>query len=81
MLKRNMGAIDRGARAVFGLVVLSLVFIGPQTPWAWLGLIPLATAVIGYCPAYAPFGLRSCQSGSTRQGYVNETREDGRGSS
>jgi hypothetical protein len=61
-MQRNMGTIDRGIRAVLGLAIFSLAFVGPQTAWAWLGLIPLATAAIGYCPAYAPFGFSSCRT-------------------
>jgi hypothetical protein len=61
-MQRNMGTIDRGIRAVLGLAIISLAFVGPQTAWAWLGLIPLATAAIGYCPAYAPFGFSSCRT-------------------
>lgn len=56
----NVGGIDRVLRIVVGLVLLSLVFVGPQTPWGWLGLIPLVTALIGYCPAYSIFGLSTC---------------------
>lgn len=55
----NMGSVDRGARVVSGLVLISLVFIGPQTPWGWIGLIPLATALIGWCPAYTLLGIRT----------------------
>ena len=56
----NMGGIDRTIRIVAGLVLLSLVFIGPQTPWGWIGLVPLATGLIGFCPAYLPFGFSTC---------------------
>lgn len=57
---KNMGSLDRVLRAVVGLVLLALVFVGPQTAWGWLGLIPLLTAAIGVCPAYLPFGWRTC---------------------
>ena len=56
----NVGGIDRFLRIIVGLVLVSLVFVGPQTPWGWLGVIPLATALIGWCPLYAPFGISSC---------------------
>ena len=56
----NVGGIDRMLRLVVGLGLISLVFVGPQTPWGWVGLIPLATALIGWCPAYVPFGISSC---------------------
>lgn len=57
---RNVGGVDRALRAVVGLVLIALVFVGPQTPWGWIGLVPLLTAVIGFCPAYLPFGLKTC---------------------
>jgi hypothetical protein len=57
MFKVNEGTIDRAIRVVAGLVGLALVFVGPQTPWGWIGLVPLATGVIGFCPAYTLIGL------------------------
>ena len=62
MFKRNMGTIDRAIRAVVGLVLISLVFVGPQTLWGWIGLVPLATAAVGFCPAYRPLGLSTCKT-------------------
>ena len=59
-MPRNEGTIDRALRVIVGLVVLSLVFVGPQTPWAWLGLIPLVTGLVGYCPLYSVLGIRTC---------------------
>lgn len=56
----NEGTIDRVLRVVVGLVLISLVFVGPQTPWGWIGLVPLLTGVIGFCPAYRIFGLSTC---------------------
>ena len=56
----NEGAIDRIIRAIVGLVLIALVFVGPQTPWGWVGLIPLVTGIVGFCPAYRIFGLSSC---------------------
>ena len=54
-MKKNMGKIDKTLRIIAGLVLLSLVFIGPQTPWGWIGIIPLATSLVGWCPLYVPF--------------------------
>ncbi len=62
MFTSNVGGIDRILRAVIGLVLIALVFVGPQTPWGWLGVIPLATAIIGWCPAYLPFGIKTCRT-------------------
>ncbi len=55
----NVGNIDRGLRVVFGLVLISLVFVGPHTPWGWLGVVPLATAAFRFCPAYRLFGINT----------------------
>lgn len=52
----NVGGIDRVLRILVGLGLLSLVFVGPQTPWGWIGVVPLLTALIGWCPAYTLFG-------------------------
>lgn len=59
-MNKNIGTIDRTLRIIAGLGLLSLVFIGPQTPWGWVGIIPLATALIGWCPLYAPLGISTC---------------------
>lgn len=59
-MPRNEGTIDRILRVIVGLAILSLVFVGPQTPWAWLGLVPLLTGLAGYCPAYSLLGIRTC---------------------
>ena len=60
MFKLNEGTADRAVRAVVGLGVISLVFVGPQTPWGWLGLIPLGTALMGWCPLYSLLGINTC---------------------
>ena len=57
----NEGTLDRVIRVIVGLAILSLAFIGPQTPWAYFGLIPLLTGLVGFCPAYALFGIRTCK--------------------
>jgi hypothetical protein len=59
-MKRNVHKIERVVRIVAGLAILSLVFVGPQTPWGWLGLVPLATGVLGWCPPYALLGISTC---------------------
>ena len=59
-MSRNEGTIDRALRIILGLVLLSLVFVGPATPWGWVGLVPLVTGLVGYCPLYAVFGFRTC---------------------
>jgi hypothetical protein len=61
----NVGTADRIFRVIVGLALLSLVFVGPQTPWGWIGLVPLLTAVVGFCPAYTIFGMNTCSKGPT----------------
>lgn len=61
-MTRNMGGVDRGLRAIAGLVLVSLVFIGPQTPWGWIGVVPLFTGLTGWCPAYKLFGIKTCKT-------------------
>lgn len=56
----NMGVIDRALRVIVGLILISLVFVGPQTPFGWIGVVPLLTAFIGWCPAYTLLGIRTC---------------------
>jgi hypothetical protein len=60
MFQKNEGTADRVIRIVVGLGLLSLVFLGPQTPWGYVGLIPLATGLAGTCPAYRIFGFKTC---------------------
>lgn len=59
-MKANVGTVDRAVRVVLGLVLLALVFVGPQTLWGLVGLVPLATALVGFCPAYRIVGLSTC---------------------
>ena len=59
-MSRNEGTIDRVLRVVLGLILLSLVFVGPQTPWGWIGVVPLVTGLIGFCPIYKIVGLSTC---------------------
>lgn len=59
-MQTNLGTIDRSLRVVAGIVLLSLAFFGPQTAWGYIGIVPLITALIGYCPAYRLLGLSTC---------------------
>jgi hypothetical protein len=59
-MKINEGGLDRVIRVVVGLGILSLAFVGPHTPWGYLGLVPLVTGIVGFCPAYALLGLNTC---------------------
>lgn len=60
MFTRNEGTADRALRVILGVAILSLVFVGPRTNWGYLGLIPLITGLVGYCPLYRIFGFNTC---------------------
>lgn len=59
-MKKNVGSIDRTIRIIAGLAILSLVFVGPKSMWGLLGLLPLATGIIGWCPPYHLLGISTC---------------------
>jgi len=61
-MSRNEGSIDRLLRIIVGIVLIALVFVGPQTPLGWIGVVPLLTGLVGYCPAYSLFGIRTCKT-------------------
>ena len=56
----NEGTIDRAVRVIVGLALISLVFVGPQTAWGWVGVVPLLTGIVGWCPAYTLLGVSTC---------------------
>ena len=56
----NVGGIDRILRIVVGLVLIGLTLAGTLGIWGWLGVVPLATGAIGWCPPYAIFGWNTC---------------------
>lgn len=56
----NIGTWDRTLRIVAGLALVSLVFVGPKTLWGLLGLVPLATGLARFCPAYLVAGASTC---------------------
>lgn len=55
----NEHRLDRALRIIVGLLLLSLVFVGPHTPWGLIGIVPLVTGLSGYCPVYGLFGFRT----------------------
>jgi len=62
-MNKNVGSVERAIRVIAGIAILSLAFVGPQSPWAYLGIIPLATGLMGWCPAYALLGISTCRNG------------------
>lgn len=58
---RNEGSLDRMLRVIVGLAVLSLLFWGPKSMWALIGIVPLATGLVGFCPLYRLLGMNTCK--------------------
>lgn len=59
-MKANVGGIDRILRITIGLILVTLAVTGTVGPWGWIGLVPLATGALGFCPLYPLFGFSSC---------------------
>lgn len=62
-MTKNIGSVERIIRIGGGAAILALAFVGPQTPWAFLGAVPLATGLLGWCPPYALLGISTCKNG------------------
>lgn len=60
ILPQNEAVIDRALRVVLGLALLAIVFVGPQTPLGWIGVVPLLTGLVGSCPIYTLLGISTC---------------------
>ena len=61
-MKRNIGGIERIIRALAGLVLIGLAASGTVGWWGWLGVIPLTTGLVGWCPPYALLGINTCRT-------------------
>jgi hypothetical protein len=59
-MKTNLGGIDRALRIIVGIVLIALVLSGNIGLWGWIGVVPLVTGLVGFCPAYRLLGLNSC---------------------
>ncbi|HEY6099064.1 MAG TPA: DUF2892 domain-containing protein [Anaeromyxobacter sp.] len=64
----NEGALDRALRVIAGLVLLSLVVVGPKTLIGLVGLVPLVTGLLGFCPLYRRVGICTCPAPAPRAG-------------
>jgi len=62
MPNANEGLTDRLIRVIVGLFLLALAFVGPQTPWGFLGVVPLVTGLVGFCPLYRLMGINTCRA-------------------
>lgn len=59
-MTRNEGTLDRTVRIVAGLILIGLAFTGTVGAWGWIGIVPVATGAVGYCPLYRVLGIRTC---------------------
>lgn len=59
-MKANVGGIDKILRIVVGLALIVAALTGYLGVWAWIGVVPLATGLMGWCPAYTLFGMSTC---------------------
>jgi len=63
-MNKNVGGVDRILRVVVGLLLIALAATGTVGAWGYVGIVPIVTAAIGWCPAYLPFGFSSCKTRS-----------------
>lgn len=59
-MKTNEGTIDRALRIIAGLALIALAATGIVGAWGWIGIVPLATGLLGWCPAYTLLGFNTC---------------------
>jgi len=59
-MKKNVGGFDRWVRIILGIVIILLGFVF-KSWWGLIGIIPLFTGLIGWCPIYLPFGVSTCK--------------------
>ncbi len=60
-MQKNVGNLDRILRIVAGLALIGLAATGTLGPWAWIGIVPLATGLLSWCPAYRLLGINTCK--------------------
>ncbi len=68
-MKRNIGDGERFIRVLAGSALLAMTFVGPRALWGYLGLVPLLTGLIGWCPPYQILGISTCSR--KKEGLVN----------
>lgn len=65
-MERNEGTFDRAIRVVLGTALIALAFFRPGTEWAFVGVVPLVTGLVGFCPLYRLVGVRTCPADAPR---------------
>jgi hypothetical protein len=61
-MNKNVGSSDRTLRVVAGIALIALTAAGQIGVWGWIGAVPLATGLLGWCPAYTLFGFKTCKT-------------------
>lgn len=61
-MKTNIHPVERVIRVVLGICIISLVFVGPRSLWGWIGILPILTGLIGWCPPYQLLGISTCKN-------------------
>jgi hypothetical protein len=61
-MKVNVGGVDRIVRIVAGLALIAWVLFGDGPTWAWIGILPLITGLVNFCPAYSLLGINTCKT-------------------
>ncbi len=62
MILINISDVERILRVIFGLVLMGLAMAGMIGIWGYIGIVPLVTALLGFCPAYSLLGINTCNS-------------------
>jgi len=60
-MKANVGTLDRSLRIAAGLILIALSLAGVFGLWGWIGVVPLATGIFRFCPAYPLLGINTCK--------------------
>jgi len=63
-MKANLGSLDRALRIAAGVALIGLSVAGVIGPWGYVGIVPLLTGLVSFCPLYAMLGLSSCPHGA-----------------
>jgi hypothetical protein len=58
----NVGGADRAIRIIVGIALIALAATHTVGVWGYIGVVPLITGAIGWCPAYLPFGIKTCKT-------------------
>ena len=66
-MKPNVGTIDRVIRVTAGLGLIAATALGVIGPWGYIGIVPLASGLFRFCPAYLPFGMSTCSLDASKR--------------